>query len=315
MVAVPSLEAKTPQHDLIKLLGPDEVCTPGNPVTVEIVRIGKGEDVGGGDRFQQAKANHRRGHAGREHRLGVKGAVFQRGGFKRGLTQADDLAAIQRDLFFGVGHRQAVFGLNAGGREVLQLPAIGRVWRHADIVRNGAQRRGHRAGNGDPQKGRGRPIVGALGQMAAPVSNVAALAGAGIIDRTKPVRGKGGGGRKHPEFVKQGLAQTELKPLFKRQVYRRCAEGLAVAAMGQGGGPGGVFLKRLMRGEVARRCGDARNAAGFVFGAGQEREMRLRKAIGNGNAVGRMERCGQHQNEGRTQNRGRVTRFRPSWRR
>lgn len=111
-----------------------------------------GKDIGGGDRLQKAEPDHWRGNPRAEHGTFGQRAVAEVCGGVAGAAQGGGLASVECDLEVLVLHLQLVFRGDAGGREILQLAAVVRVQRGADIVADRFQPWRHRARHRDAQE-------------------------------------------------------------------------------------------------------------------------------------------------------------------
>ncbi len=101
---------------------------------VGVVGIGIGEDLGFGNRLEQAKADHRRRHPRADHGALGERAIAEVDDAVFGHSEADGLAA-------GKGHRlllvvdlDLTLGLVPLDRQVLKLAAIGRLGDRIQLV-------------------------------------------------------------------------------------------------------------------------------------------------------------------------------------
>ena len=204
------LPAEAPEHGFVVLVAPHRVGPPGNAVAVAVVRVGAGEDIRLGNGFQQAHADDRRRDAGRQHRLGVHRPVAEARDTVAGLAEADRLAVGQRYRHLLVGDRDLALALDPLDREVLELPAVGRLGNRGPPVLAQGQALGLGLGrDGEPHE-HGLGALASGRWAAAAILQVAALAGARIEEGPQPVRRRGRARRRHPDLPEDAVAHSEV---------------------------------------------------------------------------------------------------------
>ena len=111
--------------------------------------------------------------------------------------------------------------------------------------------------------------------MAAPVLQVATLAGARIVKRAQPVGCEGRGRGRHPWPLEQAVAQVEGHPLLEAEVRRGLREGVGHVACAYGLGAAGILLEGPGRAEVFGPSGHRSDALPLLVGARDHVEMRV----------------------------------------
>jgi hypothetical protein len=95
--------------------------------------------------------------------------------------------------------------------------------------------------------------------MAAAILEVAALAGACVVERPEPVGRLGRGRCYHPVALEEAVADEEIGALLERQVGSRQREGIGAVGLLMRRGAARMPLERLRLGEVAGRLQDRRH--------------------------------------------------------
>ena len=222
----PGFPAEAAQHRTRMFKGPDDLRPARNAVAIGVLRVGQRQDICRRNGLQQAQADHRRGDAGAEHRAVGQGAIAEVFGTVGRAAQAGCLPLRQGDFHLFITHAQTVFRRMARHPEILQLPAIDRIGPRARGLIADREQEGldlaHRLfggrGDRDAQEHRHRIILRPLGRMAAPVFQVAALAGTRVEERPQPVRGQRRRGRRDPEFFEQTVADLEVQLTLERDI-------------------------------------------------------------------------------------------------
>ena len=200
------LPAEAAEHQRLVLDRPDAIGAPGDAVAIAIVGVLVRADRLGRDRLDQSEADHLRRHARRDHRARMQRAVAEIGDAIARPPQRHDLAAGKLDRHLLVRDDHPPLAGMALDAELLQLPAVGRLGNDiragpppapgaAASVSGGIDRRR----NIDTERS-SMPI--AARGMSAPVLQVAALAGARVVERPEPVRRFRRRRRRHPELAK-----------------------------------------------------------------------------------------------------------------
>ncbi len=207
-----------------------------------VVGVGAGQDVGRGDRLEQAEADHRRGDAGRDHQVRVQ-AGRSRGPSMRVGRAAQ--AARPRRPSSGTGelgpvdHHPAL-GRMARDAEGLELAAVGRLGAIAGMRRcaSAACSAASRGGT-DSRRNSETPPRPARRRLAAAVLEVAGLAGAGVVQRPEPVRRlRVEAGAETQSLRKKPSPTLKSSSPLEGQVGRGLREGVALAARRRGGAAG-----------------------------------------------------------------------------
>ena len=256
-------------------LRPDDVRAARNAVTVRIVGIGVGQNIGCRDRLQQAQSDHLGGHTRAEHCIRVQRTIAQVGGGIGRMTQRDGCAIRKGDHLFGVGDLHPCFGGMALHREILKLGAIDRIGAGGDIAFDPVDGLGIGVRDGHAQKHRNRFISGVLGRMPAAVLDVATLARPRIIERAQPVGCKGGGGRGDPDLAEEAVAQFEVELILEGDIAGGLREGIGIAARADRSGPCRIFLELLGLREIGRGCGHGSDAGRLGGCARDHVKMRI----------------------------------------
>ena len=257
------LPAKAAEHHRILGHAPNPVGAAGNAVAVGIVRIGGRQDIGFGDRFQQAEADHRLCHPRTQHDIRVHRAVAEIGDAVGRLAQRDHVAAGQLHASLLVGDRHPRFAVLTGDGQILQLAAIGRLRHHGDAARRergllgGGLRRDRQA-----QEHRDRTVIRAGGRVPTTVLEMAALAGAGVVQRPEPIGCLGRGRCRHPEPAEQTVADEEICAVLEREAGRGLRESLTAEARTVGRRAAGQGFPPLGPGEIIGRREDGRPLLG-----------------------------------------------------
>ena len=282
--------AETAQHRARVLKGPDDLRPTRDAIAVGVFGVREGQDIRRRDRLQQAQTDHRRGHTGAEHRAICQGAIPEVFGAVTRAAQAGGLPIRQGDLHLFITHAQTVFRRMARHPEILQLPAIDRIGPRArGAVAHRKQKRldlAHRlfggSGDRDAQEHRHRVIFWPLGRMAAPVFQVATLAGTRVKERPQPVRGQRRRRRRDPELLEQPVADLKVQLPLERNVARGQRKRIGIAARADRCGPCRVRLKGFGPVEFGRGGGDLGDPGGLFCGAGDHLEMRLLQCLRGG---------------------------------
>ena len=117
---------KSVEHGSVEFPRPDGVEPPRDPIPIRVIRVGEGEDIGGRDRFEKTKTDHRWGHARAEPCFQIQQAYpISETWYVGRLSVGRDLAARERDCDLIIGDLCSRLGPIAGESKILQLPAIG----------------------------------------------------------------------------------------------------------------------------------------------------------------------------------------------
>ncbi len=228
------LPAETAEH---RLAGPGIARQRGaaaDPVAIGVVRIGKRQDIGLVDRLDQAEPDHRLGHARRERRRRIERPVGEVGYGIARSAQRNGLTVGEGEGLLRVADLQMTLGCKAGHGAILKLGTVNRIRKVADLMcfdqppflvvaRRARQAEEHRS-----------RIGGAFGRASAPVLQVAALAGAGIVERTEPVGRLGRGGRGNPELAEERIAELEALFLLEGEIGRELRETVGIDGRDRG---------------------------------------------------------------------------------
>ena len=234
----------------------DEACASRDAVPVRVVGVREREDVGLGNRLDQSHPDHRRRHPGREHEFPVQGSVARIEHLVPRVPEPDGVPSRERDTALLPGDPDPAFGRYSLNRVGLKLRAVDRLRDEPNpplgktplflvVARRDRERQQHRD----------RPLAGA-GRPAPAVLDVATLAGPGVVQGAQTVRGRGGGGRRHPELAENAVADVEIELSFESHVGGRMREGVRVRRRQRGRGAAGVSFEGLGGTEVARGPSD-----------------------------------------------------------
>ena len=223
------------------------------------------------DLLDQTEADHLRRHARRQRRPRVERPVTGLLDRIARLAQRDFGPVAERHRDFLIGDAHAPLAGKAGHGEVLQLPAVDRIGeiQHRMVGdRRFPPRRLGRAGEAQEHRG---GVAIALGRVAAPVLQMTALAGARVEQRAEPVGRLRRGGRRHPEFPEQRVAELERALFLEGDVGRGMREGVLVGPLLRRAGAALHQLEPFGLGKILRRPGDGLDAGevlGVKVGAG-----------------------------------------------
>ena len=277
------LPAEAAERQLAARAVADDRGLARNAIAVAILGIGIGENVGRMDLLDEAEPDHLGRDARRKRGRSAERPVARVLDAIARFAQRQRRTVTEPDGNLLIGNRHPAFAGKAGNREVLQLPAIDRIGevqhpavgdRRLLLRRLGLARQA--------QEHRGRIGIG-FGRMAAAVLQVAALAGARVEQRPKPVRGLGRRGRGYPQLAEQAVAELEGAFFLEGQVGRGMREGVLVDALAGSAGAPLHQLEGFGPGEVRCRPGDGRDARQIL--GGQVVACRLqagRHVAGNG---------------------------------
>ena len=215
--------AEAAEHRLLVLDRPYPVGTTGDAIAITVVGILVRENILGRNRFDKSEPDHLRRHARRGHRFRMQGPIAEVLDTVGRPPERDDLTARERDRHLLVADDHAPLAGMALDAELLKLRAIGRLGYDRDtafrercalLVRLGRDRQA--------QEHRHRAIldVRPTRRLAAAVLQVAALAGARVVERPEPVRRFGRRGRGNPELAEDAIADLEVELLGEPHVRR-----------------------------------------------------------------------------------------------
>ncbi|MNG99956.1 hypothetical protein D3C79_591390 [compost metagenome] len=94
-VGLPGFPAEAADHCFALGVVPHTVGPPADAIAVTVVRVFVGQQVGFGDRFKQAQADHRWCHPRRKARVGVHHSIAELGDLQGWLAQLDLMAVLE----------------------------------------------------------------------------------------------------------------------------------------------------------------------------------------------------------------------------
>jgi hypothetical protein len=277
------LPAEAAERRLAALAVAHDVGLAGDAVTVAIVRIGTGENVGRRDLLDQAEADHRRRQAWRKRGVLIERPVGKIIDRIARLAQPNHGAVRQRDFLLLIDDTHPAFAAKTRNRQFLQLRAVDQIGEVEHLA--GGERcfllLGARPPR-QPQEHRGGAAAG-FRRTAASVLQMAILARPFVEQRTKPVRCLRRRGRRHPVLAEKGIAELEGAFFLESDTGGRLRESVLAGAFPRRAGATLHRLELLGLGKILGRPGD-----------GNDARQILRRQIGTaGGETRRFERAGQ----------------------
>ena len=250
MVGTPAFQPKRPSMTLSCSRDQTWFGLPEMPSLLASSGSAIGEDLLLGHGFEQAKPDHRRRDARRDHDVGADRAVAEVG---QRIMRRAQARRVSPSASFTCCSLYSIFSLPSAARpwieRVLKLAAIGRLGQRVHAM--GRELRLLLIGRGGTEsltsiEPESSGTSAESGRMAAAVLQMAVLAGAGIEQRPKPVGGVGRGRRRHPVLAEDGVADLEVELALEIHIAGGEREGVGgVGRAARGGAAAGLLLARL----------------------------------------------------------------------